>query len=198
MIRKIVSNKFFYDICFTYISFVYVMINSIQIGNRGVFMDEFELIINDINKNKEFLKLKNIKHHGITRYDHCFRVSYYTYLITKKLNLNYISATRAALLHDFFTSEVENEGSVKRLRKHPSIAVENAKKYFEINDLEEDIIKKHMFPVTIIPPKYLESWIVDIIDDISAIYERGKTTQVLLKTVSTFVLLFITSYIQYR
>ena len=161
-------------------------------------MNEFELIIDDINKNKEFLKLKSIKHHGITRYDHSYRVSYYTYLVTKKLKLNYKSATRAALLHDFFTSEVESVGSVKRLRMHPNIAVKNAKKYFEINNLEEDIIKKHMFPVTIIPPKYIESWIVDLIDDISAIYERGKTTRVLLKTVSTFVLLFITSYIQYR
>ena len=159
---------------------------------------EFESIIQEIKTHKEFLKLKNMRHHGMTRFEHSYRVSYYTYMITKKLHLDYISATRAALLHDFFTSEVEEESSMNRLRKHPDIAVENAKKYFEINNLEEDIIKKHMFPITMVPPKYLESWIVDFIDDVSAIYERGKMTHLSLKTIGTFLLLFITSYIQYR
>lgn len=34
----------------------------------------------------------------------------------------------------------------------------------ELTPIEHDIIKKHMFPLTLVPPKYLESWIVCWID----------------------------------
>jgi uncharacterized protein len=44
------------------------------------------------------------------------------------------------------------------------IAVANAKKYFSINEIEEDIIKKHMWPLTLIPPKYKESFIISFAD----------------------------------
>lgn len=135
--------------------------------------NEFNNIIKDIINSQEFDRLKDISHHGISRYNHSMRVAYYTYLITKLLHLNYVKATRGALLHDFFTDEVKEFNSVFKLRRHPNCAVENAKKYFNISDIEEDIIKTHMFPITFTPPKYLESWVVDIIDDISAVYEKS-------------------------
>ena len=157
---------------------------------------EFFNIINPILKNEEFSKLKNIQHHGISRYNHCMRVAYFTYQISKKLHLHYKEATEAALLHDFFIDEVKEENSIARLRKHPSYAVANAKKYFKITDLQEDIIKCHMFPVTFTPPKYLESWIVDIVDDIAALYEKGLSTKKELSAATTFLFLLILQYIK--
>ena len=133
---------------------------------------EFNDIVLDILELDEFNKLKNCTHHGIDRHNHCLRVSYYTYKITKILHLNYKSATRAALLHDFFIDEVKDLNGLKRLQKHPKYALENAKKYFEISKLEEDIIITHMFPITIRPPRYIESFLVDLIDDVASIYER--------------------------
>ena len=150
-------------------------------------------IINDIYKHDEFMKLNDCRHHGITRYDHCLRVSYYTYLITKALHLNYKEATRAALLHDFFTDEVLTFNVVHKITKHPDIAVKNASKHFELSELQKDIIRTHMWPCTFMPPKYLESWIVDMIDDISAIFERGYVTKNSLQTVGSFVFMFIIS-----
>lgn len=135
--------------------------------------NEFYELIKDIENNEEYNKLKYIIHHGITRYDHCMRVAYYTYLITKKLHLNYKAATRGAMLHDFFTDEVDTDKYFSYLRRHPKLAVETAKKHFKIGKVEENIIKTHMFPITFTPPKYLESWIVDLVDDVSAIYEKG-------------------------
>ena len=143
--------------------------------------NEFNNIIKDIITNLEFDKLKDISHHGISRYNHSMRVAYYTYLITKLLHLDYVKATRGALLHDFFTDEVKELNSVFRLRRHPGCAADNAKKYFDISKLEEDIIKTHMFPITFTPPKYLESWIVDFVDDVSAVYEKS----FILKTQAT-------------
>ena len=133
---------------------------------------EFNDIVLDILELDEFNKLKNCTHHGIDRHNHCLRVSYYTYKITKILHLNYKSATRATLLHDFFIDEVKDLNGLKRLQKHPKYALENTKKYFEISKLEEDIIITHMFPITIRPPRYIESFLVDLIDDVASIHER--------------------------
>ena len=158
------------------------------------YQRDFEYIVKPIMNHNEFLKLKDIGHHGITRYEHCFRVAYYTYYVTRLLHLNYREATRGALLHDFFIDEVDNEKAIFKLRRHPMVAVKNSVKYFDISEFEEDIIKTHMFPVTFTPPKYLESWIVDIIDDISAIYERGYYIKKELKTTAMFIIVFLLKY----
>lgn len=80
-----------------------------------------------------------------------------------------------------------------KVTKHPEIAVNNSKKYFELSEFQEDIIRTHMWPCTLRPPKYLESWIVDFIDDISAIFERGYVTKNSLKTAASFAFIFIVS-----
>ncbi|MBP3841147.1 MAG: HD domain-containing protein [Bacilli bacterium] len=153
--------------------------------------EEFYSIIEDILNNDKFNELKLVRHHGITRFNHSLRVSYYTYLTTKKLNLNYVEATRAALLHDFFTDELKGEKMKVALRRHPFIALENSKKYFEISDLQADIIVKHMFPVTKELPKYKESFIVDIIDDISSVYERTYSINTEFQAALNFILIAI-------
>lgn len=157
---------------------------------------EFYKLTKDILTNKEFNKLRYINHHGITRYDHSLRVAYYTYIITKKLHLDYHKATKGALLHDFFIDEVSSMDGVSRLRKHPTYALINAKKYYDLSPMEEDIIKTHMFPVTFRPPKYLESWLVDIIDDIASIYERSYSIKNELATTMGVLAIMITNYIR--
>lgn len=155
---------------------------------------EFFDIVNHILENEEFRKLDDIRHHGITRLNHCMRVAYYSYLITKFLGLNYVEVTEAALLHDFFTDELESKNMIVSLIRHPYIALDNSKKYFNLSMMQEDIIKTHMFPVSLVPPKYIESWIVDIIDDICAIYERFYSTRKELNAASTFLFLLFINY----
>ncbi len=155
---------------------------------------EFYYIVDDILSLEEFQKLKKINHHGITRYDHSLRVSYYTYLITKKLHINYEAATRGALLHDFFFDEVDEYKEIFKLRRHPNFASLKASQYFSLSMIEQDIIKRHMFPITFTPPKYLESWIVDIVDDICAIFEKGYVTKRDLKAAFLFLFLFFLNY----
>lgn len=158
--------------------------------------NEFFSIIKPIINNCEFDKLKDIRHHGITRYDHCMRVAYYSYIVTKFLRLNYKDTTEAALLHDFFTDEVVEENFIKRLTNHPNIAYSNASKYFKLNKMQEDIIKTHMFPITLTPPKYLESWIVDIVDDIAAVYEKVFSVRKELSAATTFLFLLLINYMR--
>ena len=133
---------------------------------------EFLEIVQPILDLEEFNNTKFQKHHGITRYDHSMNVAYITYVVTKNLKLNYKEATFAALIHDFFNDEVKDENGYKRLVDHPKHALKNAMRYFELTDLQKDIIAKHMFPVTLTPPKYKESVLVSLIDKYSSINER--------------------------
>ena len=135
--------------------------------------NEFETYISDIVLNKKFNQLNKEIHHGITRYEHSMRVAKYSYIFCNRFNKkNKKDVTRAALLHDFFVnSDMGDQSGSKKLGNHPEVALENAKKYFEINDIQEDIIVKHMFPVTKTMPKYKESWLVSIVDKLVGTYE---------------------------
>ena len=42
--------------------------------------------------------------------------------VCKKLNLDYVSAARAGLLHDFFTNNYKEEKAGKLMKEHPIIA----------------------------------------------------------------------------
>lgn len=132
----------------------------------------FDYISKDILKNRKFQKIAYESHHGITRMDHSLRVAKYVYKISKKLKLDYVSATRAAILHDFFTNEEfgENHGLIQGV-VHPEIALQNAKGEFKLNAIEENAIETHMFPLNTKRPKYKESWILTGVDKVIAIYE---------------------------
>ncbi len=140
---------------------------------------EFKEIIKDIAKNPNVLALKErTQHKNSSRYYHCICVSYYTYYICKKLNLDYVSAARGAMLHDFYyydwrDKKVEGQKKFHAFR-HPRIALHNAEDIFELNDIEKDIILKHMWPLTIIPPSYKESYIVTLVDKYCATNEMLK------------------------
>lgn len=47
----------------------------------------------------------------------------------------------------------------------------NAMQEFELSEVEKDIIRKHMFPLTLIPPRYRETWIVCLVDKICSVKE---------------------------
>lgn len=137
----------------------------------------FNNAITDIVKHPAVLKMKNYPHHGVTNcYDHCFHVSYYTYLICLKLKLNYISGARAAMLHDFFLYDwhIHQKQTGQRFHglTHPKKAYENASKYFNLNEIEKDCILNHMWPVTPLQfPKTMEGWVIVLSDKYCGLLE---------------------------
>lgn len=90
------------------------------------------------------------------------------YAIKKHLDLDFHSLIRGAFLHDlfFYNWRVDKKSRRHHLTHHPLIALENAKKEFpDLNPIEEDIIRNHMWPITITKyPKSLEAKIVSIMD----------------------------------
>lgn len=133
-----------------------------------MFEDDLEYCeyVKDILDNTEFNKLKNIEHHGISRFDHSLRVSYYSYKLAKTLRLDYYDVARGGLLHDFFLSDEDRTTKDRFIStfNHPKKAVKKAKEEFNINSKQEDMIVSHMFPVNLTIPKYAESWTVNVVD----------------------------------
>ena len=130
----------------------------------------------DILNSKNMEKQKEyIQHGNISVYEHSLRVAYLSIKIVSKFHLrvNMRSLIRGALLHDYFLYDWHIKDKSHRLHgfTHPKTAYKNAKKEFKLNDIEKDIIIKHMFPLVVIPPVYLESYIVTIADKISATKE---------------------------
>ena len=132
----------------------------------------FNEILSEVENKKKFNELKSESHHGITRYLHVMRLSKYTYRLSKVLHFDYKSATRAALLHDYFTEEdFKSTKGIKKGIYHPSIAYLNASKDFKLNKKERNAIEAHMFPLGKKVPKYKESWLLTIVDKVVATYE---------------------------
>lgn len=136
---------------------------------------EFISIIENIINNETVQKMKNFRqHYNVSCFEHCLCVSYYSYLICKKLKLDYKSVARAGMLHDLFLynwRKRENNRKGLHAFTHAKTALDNSLKLFDLNKKEKDIILKHMWPVTIMPPKYLESLIITFVDKHCAMQE---------------------------
>lgn len=140
----------------------------------GDVKDEYDRCISDLVEDKMVYALENYSHHlNCSRLEHCLHVSCLSYLVCKKRGLNYRAAARGGLLHDFYFYDSHQSKPERGIHCmcHPAIALENAEKHFPLNKMEKDIIVKHMWPVTVRPPKYQESFIVSFMDKYCATRE---------------------------
>lgn len=138
-------------------------------------MSEFEYIASEILDKDKYQSLKDEKHHGLNRYEHSLRVAKNTYRVSKALKMDYISATRGALLHDYFNdADYQNTRGLKKNSLHPVIALNNARREYDLNSKEENIIVSHMYPFGKVKPNCKESWVVTGVDKSVAIYECAR------------------------
>ena len=115
-------------------------------------------------------KLLNTKQHRTSNtYRHVSLVAKKSvqFALKRNLDIDYYSLIRGAFLHDlfFYDWRKEKNKAAHHLTRHPQEAYDNAKQYFNLNDIEKDIIVNHMWPVTFRHfPKTKEGWIVNRID----------------------------------
>jgi uncharacterized membrane protein/HD superfamily phosphodiesterase len=136
---------------------------------------EFRELIFEIEKHPIYQELKKYHHHEHSIYEHAMRVAWLSFKLGKVLNLNIKELVKGALLHDFFLydwrTEKPESGKLHAF-EHPVEALRNAEKYFApITKIEKDIILRHMWPLTIMPPRHLESFVVCLVDKIVATKE---------------------------
>ena len=149
------------------------------------YFEDWLNIVEEILLNDEFQKRKLFRHHKGRLWDHVTEVSYYSYLMAKAKHLDEKTAAIAGLLHDFYPKAYKYSDELKELDEsylsdvkkkqplwkmhgftHAEAAAKNAKKYFPhlVDDEIYSIIKTHMFPLNIRPPKYKVGWIVTYVD----------------------------------
>ena len=156
---------------------------------------EYKKIVKDIFRNVNFKQLYNIEHHGISRMEHSIKISYYSYKIAKKLGMDYVSVARGGLLHDFFLDGDERTGKRKFLDTftHPKRALKTTMDNFKVNEIEQNIIVSHMFPIYLSTPKYKESFLVNLVDKVVGFKEllRGFRCKCSYKINYTYVFLLL-------
>lgn len=170
------SNTFINDLK-SHISGLFEIKNEVENFSLNYEKEKcFNKIYSAVANHPKYQELKKINHHNnISIYDHSIKVAWLSYKIGKKLNLRLREITKGALLHDFFLYDWRYEkpksGKLHGF-DHPKEALDNALKYFSpLTTLEKDIILKHMWPLTVNPPRYIESFIVCIADKIIATRE---------------------------
>ena len=129
--------------------------------NEREFLDIIEPLLRD----PLVSSLEKYRHHyQKNRLEHCLDVAWNSYCIARKLNLDARMTATGGLLHDLFHYDWLYEGPRWHGLRHPRIALENAKRVMTLTKKEENIILRHMWPLTFIPPVYPEAWIVSMVD----------------------------------
>ena len=153
---------------------------------------EFHTLVQDISSDKRTLQMKNYIQHGrISTYDHCMRVARLSYSLHKHLHVscNEAELIRGAFLHDYFLydwhehEQEEDPDWIFPARyahhlfhmhgfTHPDTALKNAARDFHLTPKESQIIRSHMWPLTLFhPPLSREALLVCTADKIASLQE---------------------------
>ena len=138
--------------------------------------EEFISLVMPYVEHQECSKLQYYRHHNTTRLNHVYNVAVYSFYIGKFLgrftDIDFNALVKGSVLHDFYFIEQHDKTTKKCFSMHPQMAAINASQYFDLSDLESNMIQSHMFPVGAEQPKSKEAWILIVSDKISACAEK--------------------------
>lgn len=139
-----------------------------NLENRMAFRE----CVEDLLCNPQVQKMRGIRQHvdDANCLQHCLFVAYLSFLFCRKFHLDAVSAARGGLLHDLYLYDWRTHKG-NHMMMHPITALVHATHLFELNDMEKDIIVKHMWPLTPWLPRYLESFVVSGADKLCALAE---------------------------
>ena len=175
--------------------------------------DEWFRIVKVVLLNDEFQKRKYfMHHHNLSVWDHSILVSFKSFLIAKNIGADCTVCALAGILHDFYpqawlySEELAQIDDGKYLKEinvkkplfkmhgftHGKEAALNYVKYFPKleDDKITDSIKRHMFPLTLIPPKYIEGIIITSVDKLNSLSELPSVPELSYKVIG-----FVKNYI---
>ena len=125
----------------------------------------------DILRSKNFWQMKSyIQHGNVSVNAHVMNVARYSIALSERLHIRCSKRDliRGALLHDYFLYDwhIPDKENPHRLHGfyHPGVALRNASVEYELTEREKNIISRHMWPLTLVPPMCREAWIVTTAD----------------------------------
>lgn len=138
----------------------------------------------DILNSENYKKSKTYVQHGnFSVFRHSLNVAETSLRLSRALPIRFRERelVRGALLHDYFLYDWHKKRvGLKQIREfykmhgftHPGVAAKNARRDFHISRLENEIISKHMWPLTIRKmPMCREAWIVTLADKYCSLME---------------------------
>lgn len=136
---------------------------------------EFYRLIRTMIKSEEFVEMKTHRHHVKgSVFDHSVKVAYLCYRHCKRFGtrVDLREMVRGALLHDYYLYDRRDKSQPHKLHgiMHPRQALANAvQKYPDLSATERDMIRRHMFPLTLVPPKTKSGRLLCFYDKVAAI-----------------------------
>ena len=136
---------------------------------------EFYTVIRDIVKSEPFQRMKAYRHHVKSNlYCHSIRVAYLCYRHYKRhcMKIGLEEFVRGALLHDYYLYDWHDmeRGHRLHLFTHPRDSLARATQHYpELTAVQRDMIRHHMFPLTLHPPRTGAGWLVCFYDKVAAI-----------------------------
>lgn len=137
----------------------------------------FDQLCKGITDTDEYLSMKKYTSHAnVSCYQHSINVAKDCYRFGEKhrVKCDMRSLIRGALLHDYYLYDWHDKNKGFRWHgfKHSRFALNNAMKVYDLNNIEQNIIISHMFPLNITKiPIYKESIIVTLMDKKNALSE---------------------------
>ncbi len=142
--------------------------------------EEFDSILKEYLEHSDVQRMKDYCAHGkISVLEHSLNVAATAYLLDQRFH---VGSDRkdllvGALLHDFYLYDWHDARlslNIFRMHgyTHPGSACENAKRIFRINEVQQEVIRCHMWPLTLRSvPRHREAVLVCIADKICALKE---------------------------
>lgn len=125
----------------------------------------------------------HVQHGATSTLLHCIAVAYEANALARRFGLSAArqnEVRRAALLHDYYLYDWHDGEKWHRLHglRHGRFAAENARAdYPDLTPDEETAIRRHMFPLTLMPPTSAVGWIVTLADKRCALRETRARSQ---------------------
>lgn len=144
--------------------------------NENINLDA-RLIIERLARNEIVQQMRKYRQHGrVSTFEHCRNVAEVSIRLNRRFHLHSDESAlaRGAMLHDFCLYDWHISDPSHRLHgfRHPERAAQNAARLLGVGKKEQQIIRCHMWPLTLTKlPRCRESWIVCLADKYCAVQE---------------------------
>lgn len=142
-------------------------------NDRKRFEEEIRLL----KEEPEIQKMASFgMHSGNNTLQHVENVANMSFLLAQKLGIHVDEAAlaRGAMLHDYYlyTFKDTKISAYRHVISHPETALRNASRCHDLTDKEANIIRSHMWPMTLLhPPRSKEAVLVCLADKYCAVNE---------------------------